>query len=164
MISKTITSVAIIIAVAAMFISSGTIVNSVLAKSTSKGTDTTSSDKSTSKGTDTTSSDKSTSKGTDTTSSDTTSKGTDTTSKGTDTTSKGTDTTSKGTDTTSSDKSTSTTAEQDYKDFQKCLSDAEGTNGFATKSEIKSCFNPIYLPATTTTTTPINNDPTAFNN
>jgi cytoskeletal protein RodZ len=145
MISKTITSVAIIIAVAAMFISSGTIVNSVLAKSTSKGTDTTSSDKSTSKGTDTTSSDKST-------------------SKGTDTTSKGTDTTSKGTDTTSSDKSTSTTAEQDYKDFQKCLSDAEGTNGFATKSEIKSCFNPIYLPATTTTTTPINNDPTAFNN
>jgi hypothetical protein len=152
MISKTITSVAIIIAVAAMFISSGTIVNSVLAKSTSKGTDTTSSDKSTSKGTDTTSSDKSTSKGTDTT------------SKGTDTTSKGTDTTSKGTDTTSSDKSTSSTAEQDYKDFQKCLSDAEGTNGFATKSEIKSCFNPIYLPATTTTTTPINNDPTAFNN
>jgi hypothetical protein len=145
MISKTITSVAIIIAVAAMFISSGTIVNSVLAKSTSKGTDTTSSDKSTSKGTDTTSSDKST-------------------SKGTDTTSKGTDTTSKGTDTTSSDKSTSSTAEQDYKDFQKCLSDAEGTNGFATKSEIKSCFNPIYLPATTTTTTPINNDPTAFNN
>ncbi len=105
MISKTITSVAIIIAVAAMFISSGTIVNSVLAKSTSKGTDT-----------------------------------------------------------TSSDKSTSSTAEQDYKDFQKCLSDAEGTNGFATKSEIKSCFNPIYLPATTTTTTPINNDPTAFNN
>jgi hypothetical protein len=105
MISKTITSVAIIIAVAAMFISSGTIVNSVLAKSTSKGTDT-----------------------------------------------------------TGSDKSTSSTAEQDYKDFQKCLSDAEGTNGFATKSEIKSCFNPIYLPATTTTTTPINNDPTAFNN
>jgi hypothetical protein len=151
MISKTITSVAIIIAVAAMFISSGTIVNSVLAKSTSKGTDTTSSDKSTSKGTDTTSSDKSTSKGTDTTSSDKS-------------TSKGTDTTSKGTDTTSSDKSTSSTAEQDYKDFQKCLSDAEGTNGFATKSEIKSCFNPIYLPATTTTTTPINNDPTAFNN
>jgi hypothetical protein len=118
MISKTITSVAIIIAVAAMFISSGTIVNSVLAKSTSKGTDTTGSDKST----------------------------------------------SKGTDTTGSDKSTSSTAEQDYKDFQKCLSDAEGTNGFATKSEIKSCFNPIYLPATTTTTTPINNDPTAFNN
>jgi hypothetical protein len=131
MISKTITSVAIIIAVAAMFISSGTIVNSVLAKSTSKGTDTTGSDKSTSKGTDTTGSDKST---------------------------------SKGTDTTGSDKSTSSTAEQDYKDFQKCLSDAEGTNGFATKSEIKSCFNPIYLPATTTTTTPINNDPTAFNN
>ena len=121
MISKTITSVAIIIAVAAMFISSSTIVNSVLAKTTtitkvSSGKD------------------------------------------------KNKDTSSSDTGTSSSDKSSSSTAEQDYKDFQKCLSDAEGTNGFATKSEIKSCFNPIYLPVTTTTTTPINNDPTAFNN
>jgi hypothetical protein len=128
MISKTITSVAIIIAVAAMFISSSTIVNSVLAKTTtitkvSSGKD-----------------------------------------KNKDTSSSDTGTSSSDTGTSSSDKSSSSTAEQDYKDFQKCLSDAEGTNGFATKSEIKSCFNPIYLPATTTTTTPINNDPTAFNN
>jgi hypothetical protein len=154
MISKTITSVAIIIAVAAMFISSSTIVNSVLAKTSAstivssskdKGKDTSSSD------TGTSSSDKSSSskdKGKDTSSSDTGDTGTS----------------SSDTGTSSSDKSSSSTAEQDYKDFQKCLSDAEGTNGFATKSEIKSCFNPIYLPATATTTTPINNDPTAFNN
>ena len=61
MISKTITSVAIIIAVAAMFISSGTIVSSVLVKinwqkydTTGKGTDTTGSNYTTGKSTDTT--------------------------------------------------------------------------------------------------------------
>jgi hypothetical protein len=142
MISKTITSVAIIIAVAAMFISSSTIVNSVLAKTTTSNrvssiTDTGTSSKD--KGdTGTSSKDKSSSSDTGTSGSDT--------------------------GTSGSDKSSSSTAEQDYKDFQKCLSHAEDTSGFATKAEIKSCFNPIYLPATTTTTTPINNDPTAFNN
>jgi hypothetical protein len=156
MISKTITSVAIIIAVAAMFISSSTIVNSVLAKTTTSTKVSSSKDKGTSSS-DT--GDKGTS------SSDTGDKGTsssDTGDKGTSSSDKSSSVEEKGT--SSSDKSSSSTAEQDYKDFQKCLSDAEGTNGFATKSEIKSCFNPIYLPATTTTTTPINADPTAFNN
>jgi hypothetical protein len=151
MISKTITSVAIIIAVAAMFISSSTIVNSVLAKTSASTIVSSSKDK----GKDTSSSDKSSSS---------TDKGKDTSSSDTGTSSSDTGTSSSDTGTSSSDKSSSSTAEQDYKDFQKCLSDAEGTNGFATKSEIKSCFNPIYLPATATTTTPINNDPTAFNN
>jgi hypothetical protein len=33
-----------------------------------------------------------------------------------------------------------------YKDFKNCLLNAESTKGYATKKEIKSCFNPIYNP------------------
>ncbi|HEY6885314.1 MAG TPA: hypothetical protein VI278_14870 [Nitrososphaeraceae archaeon] len=33
-----------------------------------------------------------------------------------------------------------------YKDFKNCLSNAESTKNFATKKEIKACFNPIYNP------------------
>ena len=40
-------------------------------------------------------------------------------------------------------------AERDFKDFQKCISDAEGTKGFATNQEIKGCYNPIYRTLTT---------------
>jgi hypothetical protein len=118
MITKTITSVAIIIAVAAMFISSSTIANSVLAKSSStRGTS--SADKSTS--------------GTDKSTSSSGTQDTGTSSSGT-----------QDTGTSSSDKTTTSSGEQDYKDFQKCLSSAEGTKGFATKSEIQDCFKPIY--------------------
>ena len=46
----------------------------------------------------------------------------------------------------------SSSASKDYKDFQKCLSNAEVTKGYATKQEIKACFNPIYNPAGTGTT------------
>ena len=31
-----------------------------------------------------------------------------------------------------------------YKEFQKCLTGAVGTKGYATKLEIRDCFNPIY--------------------
>ena len=41
----------------------------------------------------------------------------------------------------------------DYKDFQKCLSSAEDTKGYATKQEIKDCFNQTYNPISNTGTT-----------
>ena len=44
------------------------------------------------------------------------------------------------------------TAQQDYTNFQKCLSSAEGTKGFATQQEIKNCYNPVYHILTTTGT------------
>jgi len=47
---------------------------------------------------------------------------------------------------------------KNYKDFQKCLSSAEAAKGYATKQEIKGCYNPIYNPTanSSTTTTPSN--------
>jgi hypothetical protein len=38
----------------------------------------------------------------------------------------------------------SSTANDDYDNFQKCLSDAEGSKNYATEQEIRDCFNPIY--------------------
>jgi hypothetical protein len=54
--------------------------------------------------------------------------------------------------------STSSSDSKNYKDFQKCLSSAEDTKGFATKQEIKDCYNPIYNPTanSSTTTAPSN--------
>jgi hypothetical protein len=37
------------------------------------------------------------------------------------------------------------TARQDYQEFNTCLSDAEGEEGFATEDEIRECFQPIYI-------------------
>ena len=48
---------------------------------------------------------------------------------------------------------TSSTASKDYKDFQKCLSKAEATKGYAIKQEIKDCFSPIYNPGSNSSTT-----------
>jgi len=48
---------------------------------------------------------------------------------------------------TSSSKVNTSPVQDDYKNFQKCLSNSEGTQGFATKQQIKDCFNPIYLPS-----------------
>ena len=36
-------------------------------------------------------------------------------------------------------------------DFQKCLSNAAGTKGFATQQEIKNCYNQIYNTSTVST-------------
>jgi hypothetical protein len=36
-------------------------------------------------------------------------------------------------------------ARENYKEFQKCLSDAE-TNGVVTEQQIRDCFSPIYNP------------------
>jgi hypothetical protein len=35
---------------------------------------------------------------------------------------------------------------KNYKDFQNCLSSAAAAKGYATKQEIKGCYNPIYNP------------------
>jgi hypothetical protein len=51
--------------------------------------------------------------------------------------------------TTNTDTSSSSADKKDYKDFQKCLSTADGTKGFATKTEIQDCFRQIYSPTTT---------------
>jgi cytoskeletal protein RodZ len=50
--------------------------------------------------------------------------------------------------TTNTDTSSSSADKKDYKDFQKCLSTADGTKGFATKTEIQDCFRQIYSPTT----------------
>jgi hypothetical protein len=42
----------------------------------------------------------------------------------------------------------SSSARKDYKDFQNCLSDAEGTKRYVTEQEIRGCFNPIYNTGT----------------
>lgn len=60
---------------------------------------------------------------------------------------------SKSATTTSTTSTTSSSAENNYKKFQQCLSGAEGTKGFATDQQIKSCYNPIYRPLSTTSTT-----------
>ena len=36
-------------------------------------------------------------------------------------------------------------ARQDYQEFNTCLSQAEGDEGFATEDEIRECFQPIYI-------------------
>jgi hypothetical protein len=46
-----------------------------------------------------------------------------------------------------------TTDSKNFKDFQKCLSSAEAAKGYATKQEIKGCYNPIYNPAANSSTT-----------
>jgi hypothetical protein len=36
-------------------------------------------------------------------------------------------------------------ARQDYQEFNTCLTEAEGGEGFATEDEIRECFQPIYI-------------------
>jgi hypothetical protein len=36
-------------------------------------------------------------------------------------------------------------ARQDYREFNTCLTEAEGGEGFATEDEIRECFQPIYI-------------------
>jgi hypothetical protein len=118
--TKQVVVVAVIIAIAAMFVFSNAFVNPLLAKSNKSDgkTDSKSTDK-----------------------------------KGTSTA------TSSSTATTTS----SSSDQIDYKNFQKCLSSAAGTKGFATDQEIKNCYNPIYRPistATSPTTTNFSNPST----
>jgi hypothetical protein len=61
----------------------------------------------------------------------------------------GGETTQESTDTsedTGADTSADTgTASQDYQEFETCLTEAEGEEGFATEDEIRECFQPIYI-------------------
>jgi len=49
--------------------------------------------------------------------------------------------------------SKTTSDSKNYKDFQKCLSIAVAAKGYATKQEIKGCYNPIYNPTANSSTT-----------
>lgn len=51
----------------------------------------------------------------------------------------------------STSKSISNSGLSEYTSFKKCLSQSEGTKGFATSQEIKNCYNPIYHPTGTST-------------
>ncbi len=46
----------------------------------------------------------------------------------------------------SSNKEKTSSFEKDYKEFQKCLTNVAGSKGFASKAEIRDCFNPIFSP------------------
>jgi hypothetical protein len=61
---------------------------------------------------------------------------------------------------TSGGGASSSSARNDYKNFQNCLSDAEGTKGYATEKEVRACFNPIYNTGTSSSgsSTGSNND------
>jgi hypothetical protein len=48
-----------------------------------------------------------------------------------------------------------------YKDFKNCLLNAESTKGYATKKEIKACFSPIYINATSTASSTDTSSPPA---
>jgi hypothetical protein len=48
-----------------------------------------------------------------------------------------------------SDDGSTSSASQDYQEFQSCLSDAEA-DGYATEQQIRDCFAPIYNTGTTT--------------
>jgi hypothetical protein len=129
MITKKIASITIVIALAAMFFSSSAFVSPLLAKTADKSNDD-SKDKTKDTGKD-----------------DPTTSNLFTGSSSSDKTK---DTNKDDTTTTST---SSSSAERDFKDFQKCLSDAQGTKGFATNQEIKGCYNPIYRTLTTVPTT-----------
>jgi hypothetical protein len=66
---------------------------------------------------------------------------------------------------TSNSKVNTIQSQNDYKNFQNCLSNAGGTQGYATKQEIKDCFNPIYLPSGTNQSSaqPSNTDSSSVN-
>ncbi|MGN6630426.1 MAG: hypothetical protein ACTHKJ_11260, partial [Candidatus Nitrosocosmicus sp.] len=67
------------------------------------------------------------------------------------------------TTTTATTSTTPSTAsgQSDYKNFQKCLSSAAAKQGFATKTDIQSCYKPIYSPSSTLGTN--SSTPTSFN-
>jgi len=133
MITKKIASITIVIALAAMFFSSSAFVNPLMAKTVVK------------------SNDDSKDKTKDKTKDDATSTSTLITDPSSDKTKD--DTKDKTKDDSTSTSTSSSSAERDFKDFQKCISGVMGTKGFATNQEIKGCYNPIYRTLTTVSTT-----------
>ena len=45
------------------------------------------------------------------------------------------------------------TGKNNYEEFVNCLAQSEGEKGFASESEIRDCFRPIYDPEAGTSTT-----------
>ncbi len=45
------------------------------------------------------------------------------------------------------------TGKNNYEEFSNCLTQSEGVKGFASESEIRDCFRPIYDPEAGTTAT-----------
>ena len=134
MITKKIASITIVIALAAMFFSSSAFVNPLMAKAVDKSDDKTKDDTKDKTKDDSTFTSTLTN---DPSSSDKTKE----------------DTKVKTKDDSTSTSTSSSSAERDFKDFQKCISGVMGTKGFATNQEIKGCYNPIYRTLTTVSTT-----------
>jgi hypothetical protein len=139
--TKNTISIAVVIAIAVLFVSSNTFVNPLLAKThKDKSSETdknpAQSNEQSNKNKDKGSGDSNTSGSGD---SNTSGSGDSNTSGSGDSSNSNSNPT-KTTDNTSP----SDNAQNNYDKFQKCLFDADSTKGFATKQEIKDCFNPLF--------------------
>jgi cytoskeletal protein RodZ len=143
--TKNIVSIVILIAIAAVFISSSTFVNPLLAKShKDKNSEKDKSPDQTSE-----QSNKNKDKGTgDSSTGDSSTGDSSTGDSSTGDSSSNTDP-NKSTDNTVP---SSSSAQSKYDEFQKCLFNADSTKGFATNQEIKDCFGSIFNPTTGITT------------
>ncbi|MGN6346393.1 MAG: hypothetical protein ACTHKJ_07480 [Candidatus Nitrosocosmicus sp.] len=124
--TKNTISIAVVIAIAVLFVSSNTFVNPLLAK--------THKDKSSETDKNSAQSNEQSNKNKDKGSGD---------SSNTSGSGDSSDSNSNPTKTTDNT-SPSDNAQNNYDKFQKCLFDADSTKGFATKQEIKDCFNPLF--------------------
>lgn len=50
------------------------------------------------------------------------------------------------------------TGTSNYKEFVKCLAQSEGNKGYASESEIRDCFRPVYDPESSTSDSPVTSD------
>jgi hypothetical protein len=131
--TKNTISIAVVIAIAVLFVSSNTFVNPLLAK--------THKDKSSETDKNPAQSNEQSNKNKDKGSGDSNTSGSgDSNTSGSGDSSNSNSNPTKTTDNTSP----SDNAQNNYDKFQKCLFDADSTKGFATKQEIKDCFNPLF--------------------
>ncbi|MGN6622646.1 MAG: hypothetical protein ACTHKK_00705 [Candidatus Nitrosocosmicus sp.] len=142
--TKNTISIAVVIAIAVLFVSSNTFVNPLLAKThKDKSSETdknlAQSNEQSNKNKDKGSGDSSNTSGSGD-SSNTSGSGDSSNTSGSGDSSDSNSNPTKTTDNTSP----SDNAQNNYDKFQKCLFDADSTKGFATKQEIKDCFNPLF--------------------
>jgi hypothetical protein len=147
--TKNTISIAVVIAIAVLFVSSNTFVNPLLAKThKDKSSETdknpAQSNEQSNKNKDKGSGDSNTSGSGD---SNTSGSGDSNTSGSGDSNTSGSGDSSNSNSNptkTTDNTSPSDNAQNNYDKFQKCLFDADSTKGFATKQEIKDCFNPLF--------------------
>ncbi|MGN6350227.1 MAG: hypothetical protein ACTHJ7_09305 [Candidatus Nitrosocosmicus sp.] len=133
--TKNTISIAVVIAIAVLFVSSNTFVNPLLAKThKDKSSET---DKNSAQSNEQSNKNKDKGSGD---SSNTSGSGDSSNTSGSGDSSDSNSNPTKTTDNTSP----SDNAQNNYDKFQKCLFDADSTKGFATKQEIKDCFNPLF--------------------